>query len=583
MGLEGVRYGSDAVVEALARWGVRHVSLNPGATIRGLHESITHFSASGGPAPVLCCHEEIAVGLAHGYTKTSGELMAVALHNVVGLAHASMAIFNAWCDRVPIVLLGGTGPMRQSERRPWIDWIHTAYLQGGLVRDFVKWETQVFGVESMASAVSRACKTATATPYGPVYVCFDVEDQEALLPETHAASTPAEQAATTVHPDDLDRVGRWLRDAESPVVVADFYNALSDPAAPARLAALSERWAVPVVDLGARHNMPNGHRNCLTDAKDALLSDADLVLALDVRDLYGTLRPEEVARGRGPRRRQLPAGCRVVSVGEEGIPRGSWVPDYSAAEHVDVEIGVPSARFVADLLDSEQAVGDRETILERQRHLDDVRTGLLRAWEQETARVWDADPISTARLCGDLGDALAGSSWVLTNCRFMPWPRRTWDMDGRRNTHIGRSGGEGLGYALSASLGSALACKESGRIAVDIQGDGDFLYVPGALWTAAAYALPLLVVVHNNFGYHQDRLHQQTISEGRRRGSPREGEGIEFTGPEVGFGDIARGLGIWAEQPVRDAASLRPALQRAVAHVERTGTPALVDVAAAPR
>lgn len=583
MTLRDLRYGSDAVVDELARAGVRHISLNPGATIRGLHESIEHYAAAGGPDPVLCCHEEIAVGFAHGYTKTSGDVMAVALHNVVGLQHASMAIFNAWCDRVPVVLLGGTGPMRQSERRPWIDWVHTAYVQGDLVRDFVKWDTQVFGVESIGTAVARAVKTATTPPYGPVYVCFDVEDQEARLPDGHTAAPAPRQGRPVTSADDIDTVLSLLREARRPVVVADFYNALTDPEAPARLAALSEAWALPVVDRGARHNMPSRHPHCLTDLADELLAEADLVLALDVRDLYGALRPEDVPRARGPRRRQLPGDCRVVAVGQEAVPQSSWVPDYAAAEHVDHEILVPGAVVVEQLLASEGASPDPEMVRERQRRLAQARATLEATWQEEAARDRDMDPVSTARLSAELGAALEGSAYVLTYCRFMPWPRRTWDLDGRRNTHIGRSAGEGLGYALSASVGAALACKESGRIAVDIQGDGDLLYVPGALWTAAAYELPLLVVVHNNGGYHQDRLHQATMAERRGRGGARGGVGIDLTAPDVGFCELARGLGVWAEEPVRAPGALRPALDRAVAHVRDTGGPALVDVASAPR
>ena len=580
------RYGSDLAVEVLLDEGIEHIALNPGATIRGLHESIVHSSEHGGISMQLCSHEEIAVGFAHGYAKVTGRPMAVGIHDVVGLQHASMAIFNAWVDKAPIVIIGGTGPMQQAERRPRIDWIHTAYLQGSLVRDYVKWETQVFGVESIESTLRRAVKAATTRPYGPVYVCLDIADQEALVgPEDWMTfgSLTTSTAEPVASPDEIAQVTRWLHEAEAPVVITDHYNADADTAAIQNLVDLCERWAIPVIDTHHRFNMPSQHPLTLTEARKELLASADLILALDVRDLYGALRLRANDLNRGRARRAIPDHARVVSIRTETVPRSSWVPDYYTAESVDHEVPVAGSSFVAGLLEAAKP-SDASTIDRRRARLAQLRTDLEASWQASAEAERDATPIATSRLCAELGAIIdtEPDRWVVSNWGFVrQWPHRLWRFEPDGLAHIGTSGGGGLGYGLSASLGAALACKETGRYALDVQGDGDLLYVTSALWTAAAYELPLLIVVHNNRTYYRDAKHQGAISDERGRGHSSVTTGISITGPNVDYCGVARGHGVWAEEAVEDPSRLREALDRAVAHVQETGRPALVDVVSA--
>src|SRR5437016_11831401 len=161
------QYGSDLIVDALRALGIEYAALNPGATFRGLHDSLVNYGGNERPGIIQCCHEEIAVAVAHGYAKAAGKPMAAIVHDVVGLQHASMAIFNAWCDRTPILVMGGTGPMNTSKRRPWIDWIHTALVQGNWVRDFVKWDDQPVGIEAIPSSMMRGYRIAMSDPTGP--------------------------------------------------------------------------------------------------------------------------------------------------------------------------------------------------------------------------------------------------------------------------------------------------------------------------------------------------------------------------------------------------------------------------------
>ena len=174
-------WGSDVVVDLLKAFEFEYIAINPGATFRGLHDSLVNYGGNHAPEIILCNHEEIAVALAHGYARAKGKPMAAAVHNVVGLQHASMAIYNAWADRLPVIVLGGTGPMDSANRRPWIDWVHTANVQGNLVRDFCKWDDQPASVEAVPDSFIRAYRLATTEPMGPVYICYDGDVQEKQL------------------------------------------------------------------------------------------------------------------------------------------------------------------------------------------------------------------------------------------------------------------------------------------------------------------------------------------------------------------------------------------------------------------
>jgi acetolactate synthase-1/2/3 large subunit len=585
--LPAVTYGSDIVPAVLAQEGIKQVAITPGASIRGIHESLVAFESMGGPEVTLCAHEEIAVGLAHGYAKTAGEPAAVALHDVVGLQHASMAIFNAWCDHVPVILLGGTGPMRESQRRPWIDWIHTAYLQGGLVRDYVKWDVQLFGLEAIESTLRRAIEVARTPPAGPVYVCLDVEDQEAKISDAAFEAVPhgrrGNAASLRPAPFELERLRRRLRSAEHPVLIVDCYNDRRDHSPIESLVQLSEMWALPVIDLGGRLNMPTQHPFCLSEDRVSLLADADFIICIDVRDIPAALGDCQETEREGWK--PLPESATyIVSAIAETAPRSSWVPDDGGTVPIDEQIRAPGLSLVQALIESPVPEEDRAKVDQRAEGLRARRKDLDKKWTQQLTAQHSARPISTSRLCMELARVLGDQQpFVLSNSSFVAWAQRLWDLDGHIRAAIGRSGGEGLGYGLSASVGAALACKAQGSVAVDIQGDGDLLFVPSALWTAAAYELPLLVIVHNNRAYHQDRLHQQEMSGLRGRGQESERVGIEMVAPSVDFATLARSYGVFGQGPVESPEELGSTLERALAHVVANSAPALVDVLCAPR
>src|SRR5215831_12369158 len=148
---EKVAWGSDIAAQMLRRFGIPFISLNPGASYRGFHDSLVNHLGNENPGIILCLHEDHSVAIAHGYAKATGEPMACVLHSNVGLLHGMMGLFNAWCDRTPMIVLGATGPVAAEKRRPWIDWIHTSRDQGAYIRSIIKWDDQPTSPDALGS------------------------------------------------------------------------------------------------------------------------------------------------------------------------------------------------------------------------------------------------------------------------------------------------------------------------------------------------------------------------------------------------------------------------------------------------
>ena len=132
------RSGSDFMVDVFKSLGFEYVCANPGSSFRGLHESLINYGGNKNPELVTCCHEESAVAMAHAYYKAEGRPLLVAAHGTVGLQHASMALYNAWCDRVPVYMVIGNYN-DAAVRRP-AEWYHGVQDAAAMVRDFTKWD-----------------------------------------------------------------------------------------------------------------------------------------------------------------------------------------------------------------------------------------------------------------------------------------------------------------------------------------------------------------------------------------------------------------------------------------------------------
>jgi benzoylformate decarboxylase/acetolactate synthase-1/2/3 large subunit len=565
------RYGSDVVVEFLAAAGIEHVSLNPGASFRGLHDSIDTAST---PEPIVALHEEVAVGIAHGYAKSAGRPMAVFVHDQVGLHHAAMALFNAWVDGAPMLVIGGTGPRDVTRRRPWIDWIHSGHPESSVIRDIVKWDVEPASVEAIPDALARAWRIAVTPPAGPVYVAIDALLQEQDAGDVAAGAALSPPAPPVAAPGAVVReLAEALVTAERPVILAD-RGAIG---ASAPLLALAERLAPAVVDLGGR-SFPADHWADQTAAWHDVLAEADLVLALELRDVtWGLTTIDLEDRSTTPLTR---AGARVIAVGLTELRARGFLETEAFAPHVErVTAHLPG--FLADLDAAVAATGpDSARVAERRQRLEAAHGEQREAARRTAAAAAGERPIAPAHLAAALGRVIEGTDWQLANGLLGGWPRRLWPMRDE-SSYLGRSGGEGLGYGLPASVGAALAQRDSGRLVVDLQADGDLMYVPEALWTAAHHELPLLIVVHNNRTYGKDELHQAEVAKTRGRHDAPPPRGIRIDAPAIDFAGLARAQGVAAIGPVEDPAELESVLREAARQVREERRPVLVDVVCA--
>ncbi|MQA61259.1 MAG: thiamine pyrophosphate-binding protein [Actinophytocola sp.] len=577
------QWGSDVMVDVLRGLGMKYVALNPGSSFRGLHDSLVNY---GGDEieMIECPHEKIAVGVAHGYAKATGESMAVILHDLVGLLHGTMGVYYAYIDRAPVLILGGSGPGDHSRRRPNIDWIHSANVQGEAVRAYTKWDHEPRSLASVPTVLARGHRISLEEPRGPVYIALDAALQEdpadAPVPLDDLPRLATVPSAIGPDPKALTTLAERLCAAERPVMVLGYPG--REPASFDVLVELAETVGIGAHDTNARLNFPNRHPLCVTGS-DALES-ADCVLFVDVKDMgKATQKLESTTRSVVSR---LAPGCTVLDLGFNDVGISSWSEDYAECLPVDVHVTADTTVALPALLetcrglvenDSAQRAADRQAWRDglSQRHADTWRD-----WTLQAEKVRDDSPVSTARLTGEVWQVIKDYDWVLTAGTASEWATRTWDFD-RPHRHPGKH--LGTATQIGISLGVALAHKGTGRLVVDLQPDGDLMFDVGALWVAARYELPLLVVMFNNRAYYNDWEHQERLA--RQRGTPmdRAHIGMAIDTPAPDFAAIARGFGWWAEGPVDDPDSVGEAVRRAAAHVSETGTPALVDVLCQPK
>jgi len=571
-------YVSDLVVGLLKDLGVDYVAVNPGASVKCLLDSLTHMRDEA-PEIILCLHEEIAVGVAHGYAKAKGRPMAVLLHDVVGLLNASMAIFNAWCDNSPVILIGGTGPLSVERRRPWIDWVHTAISQGKLIEDFVKWYDQPTSIEGCVLSLLRGHRVTMTDPRGPVYVCISLDLQEEKVTEKPALNPDLFRVPElgTLDNETASSLIEDLLKAELPVIVADFVGRNST--AFYDLPKLAEALGAALVDLYGRLNFPNNHPLDLTGS--SILSEADAILALDVKDLHGAL--TQVDHHKGSIRRVVKDECRIFHVTAfESQSRGNTA-EYQRLEGVNLTVLADTAKVIRQLLDEVEEnanyVASKEKIEERRLRLMERHELLRRVWLEEALSEVKAGRLSPPSLAYTMWQLIEGEDWVIGagSLGGRPgWERKLWIMD-RPYRYFGHSWGGGLGYNMPAAIGVALAMKAEGRIVLNFQPDGDLLYVSSALWTAAKHRLPLLVILLDNRGYGNIWHHAQEVAERRGRDLIGAEAYCSITDPEVDYVKLAEAQGIKALGPISDLEALREKLEVAIEGVRRR-YPALLHI-----
>ena len=573
-------WGSDVMARALRESGVAWVFLNPGSSFRGLHDSLVNHLGDERPKMALATHEMLAVAMAHGYAKATGEMGVAILHNLVGLMNGSMSVFNAFCDQTPLLLLGGSGPADPAQRR-FIDWAHSANTQGDLVRPYVKWTDEPATLEGALDSMLRAGRIARTGPKGPAYVSLDAGLQEqvleAALPTGADLPRYAPPAPLAPEADAVERVAKALLEAERPLIVCGRLGI--EPRATDPLRRLVEASGAAYLDDRCTVCLATEHRQNLNGDK-TIRAEADLILAIDVHDLtlaskgYGVGRSHIMGTGAGSE------AARVIDVSLNTYFGNSWSRFGGPTPPLDDEIVADPLTTLGALADAVERIGgDRARI--------DARIGeLARRHEAVHAKArerletrWSESPISMERLTHEVYQAVRQEEWRLVVRNHRSWRDGYWAFSGAGD-YLGGDGGGGVGYGPGAAVGAAIGLKDSGVLPVAILGDGDFMMGPGAIWTAAQHQAPLLMVIMNNRSWGNDELHQREIAHQRGRDISRAHVGQRTAEPDADLAAVARGFGAWAAGPIVDPDALAPALQEALTQVKE-GRVAVVEVIAA--
>jgi thiamine pyrophosphate-dependent acetolactate synthase large subunit-like protein len=574
------RPGSDFMVDVIKKLGFEYVCSNPGSSFRALHESVVNYGGNTAPEFITCCHEESSIAMAHGYAKIEGKPLLVFAHGTVGLQHAAMAIYNAYCDRVPVYVIVGNS-IDAATRRPGVEWDHSVQDAAAMVRDFVKWDDLPISLQHFAESAVRAYKIATTPPTMPVLLVADSDLQEAPVKDNARLHIP--KLPETAPPQgDISAVAeaaRALVDAQNPVIIAD--RVARTPNGMKLLVELAETLQAPVINQAGRMNFPSRHPLNLTDGSRSLIANGDVILGLELTDFWGTVnnfRDQQERSWRSVTRQ----GAKLISITAVDLFAKSNYQDFQRFPEVDLAITGDAEATLPSLIEAckKLLTADRKRALEeRGKKLASAHQDGLERARNEAAYGWDASPISMPRLAAELWAQIKDKDWSLVSGGG--WALRLWNFD-KHSHYIGGSGGAGVGYGAPASVGAALANKKHGRVSVNIQNDGDLMYAPGVMWTAAHHQIPLLSVMHNNRAYHQEVMHIQRMANRHQRGITRAGIGTTITDPNIDFATVARGMGVHGEGPVSDPQDLAPAIRRALDVVSR-GEPALVDVVTQPR
>jgi acetolactate synthase-1/2/3 large subunit len=577
------RPGSDFMVDVLRALKFDYIATNPASSCRGIHESIINYGNNERPELLTVMHEESGTGMAHGYAKVAGKPMALLFHGTVGLQHATMAIYNAWCDRGPLILMVGNH-VDAASRPPGVPTTHSAQDPLALVRDFTKWDDQPASLQHYAESMVRGYKIAMTPPMEPVCISLDAHLQE--QPQNGEVLSIPRLTLTAPPQGDANAVreaARLLAAAERPVIVAD--RAARTANGMRAIVALAEALSAPVIDQGGRLNMPTSHYLNQGGRGAALVGQADVVLALELTDLWGTLN-SFTDNGHGVRTSRLKPGTKVINIGVADLYIRANYQDFQRFAEADISIGADAEATLPALIEAVKAELTAERRAANAKRGEDLRKAQAQARERSRAAAalgWDASPITTARMAAEIWAQIKNENWALVSPDFFVslWPHRLWNID-QHHQFIGGSGGAGVGYGLPAAVGAALAHRAEGRLVINIQSDGDLMYAPGALWTAVHHKIPLLTVMHNNRAYHQEVMHVQRVGNWRNRGVDRAHIGTTIDNPFVDYARLAQSMGMSGIGPIEDPKDLAPALKRAI-QVVKAGDPVLIDVVTEPR
>jgi thiamine pyrophosphate-dependent acetolactate synthase large subunit-like protein len=578
------RPGADFMVDVLKSLNFDYIFANPGSSFRGLQESFVNYGKNTKPEWITCCHEESSVAMAHGYFKIEGKPILCMAHGTVGLQHASMALYNAYADRVPVYLVLGN-EQEIAFRRSDVEWTHSVQDAAAMVRDYTKWDDSPVSLGHFAESAVKAYKVMMTPPYEPVVICANGELQEEPMPEEDRRTlrvprlvVPSPPAGD---PGAVVEAAKMLVAAEHPVIVAG--RVARTPNGIKLLVELAETLQAAVLDRRFRMNFPTGHPLYNSSS----VANADAVLGLEVPDFWNATHSMTPINRMGMTSRPTTkAGAKLITITAGDLFSRSNYQDFGRYTEVDLAIAADAEATLPALIEACKRLmtPDRKRVAEeRGRKLAEQHKRTRDLDFDQAAVGWDASPITTARLSAELYQAIRKEDWsFVSDTTFISWwPLRLWDFD-KHYQFIGGHGAYGIGYGAPAAVGAALANKKYGRITVNIQCDGDLNYAPGVLWTAAHHKIPLLTVMHNNRGYHQEHMFLQDMAARAGRGIENARIGCELREPNINYAMLAKAYGMYSSGPIENPKDLGPAIKAAL-EVVKKGEPALVDVITQPR
>ncbi|HEU4617915.1 MAG TPA: thiamine pyrophosphate-dependent enzyme, partial [Gammaproteobacteria bacterium] len=451
-----------------------------------------------------------------------------------------------------------------ANRQGEVFWLHSAQDPCALVREMTKWDDNPASLAHFAESAVRAYKIAMTPPMGPVALVVDDKMQEESVPadaRIPALSVPTPPAADS---GAIAELAKLLVAAENPVILAT--RAARTAAGLEHMVELAEALQCGVVDSHRRLNFPTRH-----PLAGGSLGEADLVLALEPGDI------SNVAR------RAHERNAKVVSITATHLFQRSNYQDFLRYAEVDMSIAADAEASLPALIEEIRRLttdARREAFRRRGERVAEANRRTFEQARVDASYGWDASPVSTARLSMELWAQLKNEDWSYVT-GWVNWPLRLWGFT-KHYQYIGRAGGEGVGHYAPASVGAALANNKHGRISVSIQPDGDLMAAPGALWTAARYQVPLLIVMQNNRAYHQELMWFQRAALKRNRSLELTQEGFGLGNPNIDFAKMAEGLGVASSGPISDPKDLAAAIRRGIGVVKR-GEPYLIDVVTQPR
>jgi acetolactate synthase-1/2/3 large subunit len=582
------RPGSDFMVDVFKTLGIEYIAANPGSSFRGLQESFINYGGNKSPEWLTCCHEESSVAMAHGYAKIEGKPMMIMAHGTVGLQHASMAIYNAYADRVPVYIVLGN-ILDADYRRGYAEWVHSVQDAAAMVRDYTKWDDTPVTLGHFAESAVRAYKIAMTPPHEPVIIVADgalqeepVTGKNLHIPKLVMSAPPQGDSAAVME------AAKMLVAAENPVIVAG--RVARTPKGVELLVELAEALQCRVQDQRMRMNFPSTHPLYGSPgfiSASPNLSDADLVLGLEAQDVWGITHKMTGLNKFGMEEQPtIKPGTKIITVSAIDLNHKSNYQDFGRYVEADLAITGDAEATLPELIEAVKKLitpDRRRAIEERGRKVAEMNRQACQRDRERAALAWDASPISTARLSAELWAQVKNEDWSLvSNDRMMSaWPSRLWEFS-KHYQYIGAQGGAGIGYGLPAAIGAALANKKHGRLTINIQTDGDLNYAPAVLWTAAHHQIPLLNIMHNNRSYHEERMYLTLLGAKYDRSPANSDIGTALIGPNIDYASVAKGYGLYSEGPISDPKELGPAIKRALARV-KAGEPALLDTVTQPR